>query len=41
MGICRLYFCIAHYLQQYSDDLTGKSLEELVSQYCPFAYVQI
>jgi len=39
MGICKLYFCIAHYLKQHPDHLTGKSLEELASQYRPFAYI--
>ncbi len=39
MGVCRLYFCITRYLQQHPDALIGKSLEELASQYRPFAYI--
>jgi hypothetical protein len=39
MGVCKLYFCITRYLQQHPDALTGKSLEELASQYRPFAYI--
>lgn len=39
MGICKLFFRIAHYLNENPEQLTDASLEAIAAQYRPYAYI--
>jgi hypothetical protein len=39
MGICKLFFRIAHYLNENLDQLAKASLEDIAAQYRPYAYI--
>jgi hypothetical protein len=39
MGICKLFFRIAHYLNENPHQLASASLEDIAAQYRPYAYI--
>jgi len=39
MGICKLFFRIAHYLNENLDQLAKASLEDIAARYRPYAYI--
>jgi hypothetical protein len=39
MGVCKLFFRIAHYLHENPHQLASASLEDLAAQYRPYAYI--
>jgi hypothetical protein len=39
MGVCKLFFRIAHYLNENPHQLASASLEDIAAQYCPYAYI--
>ena len=39
MGVCKLFFRIAHYLHENPHQLASASLEDIAAQYRPYAYI--
>ena len=39
MGVCKLFFRIAHYLNENPHQLASASLEDIAAQYRPYAYI--